>query len=80
MKKHTRTPVTMLVVAAHEPSGKKLGECQKVSVLLTLDQPDDDDVRVAELDEQKHGRQAPPRSDAGPLRRALGSSPGSTGG
>jgi len=38
--------VRMLVVAAHEPSGKKLGECQKVSVLLTLDQPDDDDVRV----------------------------------
>ncbi len=38
--------VRMLVVAAHEPSGKKLGECQKVSVLLTLDPPDDDDVRV----------------------------------
>ena len=38
--------VRMLVVAMHEPSGKKLGDCQKVSVLLTLDQPDDDDVRV----------------------------------
>ena len=38
--------VRMLVVAAQEPSGKKLGDCQKVSVLLTLDQPDDDDVRV----------------------------------
>ena len=36
----------MLVLAAHEPSGKKLSECQKVSVLLTLDQPDDDGVRV----------------------------------
>lgn len=38
--------VRMLLVAAREPSGKKLSECQKVSVLLTFDQPDDDDVRV----------------------------------
>src|SRR5713226_8606470 len=27
----------MLVVAAHEPAGKSLEECQKVPVLLTLD-------------------------------------------
>lgn len=38
--------VRMLVVSAAEPSGKKLVECQKVSVLLTLDRPDDDEVRV----------------------------------
>lgn len=33
--------VAYCAVAAHEPSGKPLGECQRVSVRLTLHTPDD---------------------------------------
>jgi hypothetical protein len=39
--------VKLLVVAAHEPAGKSLEECQKVPVLLTLDAgADDAEVRA----------------------------------
>ena len=40
--------IRLLVVAAPEPAGKPLAECQKVSVLLTLDAgPEDYQVRLA---------------------------------
>jgi len=39
--------IRLLVVAAHEPPGKSLDDCQKVPVILTLDAARDDfDVRV----------------------------------
>ena len=38
--------VKLLVAAAQEPAGKALDDCQKVSVLLTLDAPDDFAVRI----------------------------------
>jgi hypothetical protein len=38
--------VKLLVAAAHEPAGKALAECQKVTVLLTLDAKDDLAVRT----------------------------------
>jgi hypothetical protein len=38
--------VKLLVAAAHEPAGKALEECQKVTVLLTLDAQDDLAVRT----------------------------------
>jgi hypothetical protein len=38
--------VKLLVAAAHEPAGKGLEECQKVTVLLTLDAKDDLAVRT----------------------------------
>lgn len=39
--------VKLLVVAAHEPAGKPLEECQKISVVLTLDAAQDDfEVRM----------------------------------
>jgi len=40
--------IKLLVVAANEPAGKPLGECQKVTVLLTLDTGQEDyQVRLA---------------------------------
>jgi len=38
--------VKLLVVAAHEPAGKIMEECQKVTVLLTLDAKDDSTIRA----------------------------------
>jgi hypothetical protein len=39
--------IKLLVVAAHEPAGKPLDECQKISVILTLDAARDDfEVRM----------------------------------
>jgi hypothetical protein len=38
--------VKLLVAAAHEPAGKALEDCQKVTVLLTLDDKDDLAVRT----------------------------------
>jgi Protein of unknown function (DUF1670) len=38
--------VKLLVASAHEPAGKALEECQKVTVLLTLDAKDDLAVRT----------------------------------
>ncbi len=38
--------VKLLVAAAHEPAGKSLEECQKVTVLLTLDAKEDLTIRV----------------------------------
>jgi hypothetical protein len=38
--------VKLLVAAAHEPAGKALEDCQKVTVLLTLDAKDDLAVRT----------------------------------
>jgi len=40
--------VKLLVAAAHEPAGKSLEECQKVSVLLTLDAKDDLQIRACD--------------------------------
>jgi DNA-binding NarL/FixJ family response regulator len=40
--------IKLLVVAAHEPAGKSLEQCQKVSVILTLDAgPEDLQIRLA---------------------------------
>src|SRR6516164_2708273 len=38
--------VKLLVAAAHEPAGKPIEECQKVTVLLTLDTKDDSLIRA----------------------------------
>ena len=38
--------VKLLVAAAREPAGKSLEECQKVTVLLTLDAKDDSTIRA----------------------------------
>jgi hypothetical protein len=38
--------VKLLVAAAHEPAGKSLEECQKATVLLTLDAKEDLTIRV----------------------------------
>jgi uncharacterized protein DUF1670 len=38
--------VKLLVVAAHEPAGKIMEECQKVTVLLTLDAKEDSTIRA----------------------------------
>jgi hypothetical protein len=38
--------VKLLVAAAHEPAGKSLEECQKITVLLTLDAKDDSTIRA----------------------------------
>ena len=38
--------VKLLVAAAHEPAGKSIEECQKVTVLLTLDAKEDWTIRV----------------------------------
>jgi hypothetical protein len=40
--------VKLLVAAAHEPAGKSLDECQKVTVLLTLDAQGDSTLRACE--------------------------------
>jgi Protein of unknown function (DUF1670) len=40
--------VKLLVAAAHEPAGKSLEECQKVTVLLTLDAKDDSQLRACD--------------------------------
>jgi hypothetical protein len=40
--------IKLLVAAAHEPAGKSLDECQKVSVLLTLDAKDDLRIRACD--------------------------------
>lgn len=40
--------IKLLVVAAHEPAGKSLDECQKVTVLLTLDAKEDLTLRARE--------------------------------
>jgi len=40
--------VKLLVAAAHEPAGKSLDECQKVTVLLTLDAKEDSTLRTRE--------------------------------
>jgi hypothetical protein len=40
--------VKLLVAAAHEPAGKPLEQCQKVSVLLTLDAKGDATVRACD--------------------------------
>jgi len=38
--------VKLLIAAAHEPAGKAIEECQKVTVLLTLDAKDDPTIRA----------------------------------
>jgi hypothetical protein len=50
--------IKLLVVAANEPAGKPLDECQKVTVLLTLDAgPEDYQVRLAQgVDGLRRGR------------------------
>jgi len=40
--------IKVLVAAGHEPPGKSLEECQKVTVLLTLDTPEDWTLRARE--------------------------------
>lgn len=40
--------VKLLVAAAHEPAGKSLDQCQKVTVLLTLDAKEDSTLRARE--------------------------------
>jgi hypothetical protein len=40
--------IKLLVAAGHEPPGKSLEECQKVTVLLTLDAPEDWTLRARE--------------------------------
>jgi hypothetical protein len=40
--------IKLLVAAGHEPPGKSLEECQKVTVLLTLDTPEDWTLRARE--------------------------------
>lgn len=40
--------VKLLVAAAHEPAGKAIEECQKVTVLLTLDTKDDSTIRACD--------------------------------
>jgi hypothetical protein len=40
--------VKLLVAASQEPPGKSLEECQKVTVLLTLDAPEDSTIRARE--------------------------------
>ncbi len=40
--------IKLLVAAAHEPPGKALEQCQKVTVLLTLDAPEDYTLRARE--------------------------------
>ena len=40
--------IKLLVAAAHEPAGKSLEQCQKVTVLLTLDAPEDWSLRARE--------------------------------
>src|SRR5262249_46621936 len=40
--------IKLLVAAAHEPAGKSLEQCQKVTVLLPLDAPEDWPLRARE--------------------------------